>query len=109
MEIVKKLVNIRTTLGYTTEEWAEKIGTSQSTISRLENEEDDNVKIGRIKSYCEIAGITILDFFSNEQIETKLRPEIKELVEIISTFTPSAVKDLSQFLTNFSGCCNNHE
>lgn len=98
MRIANKLLDIRVSLGLTTEELANKLGLDQSTISRLENSKnDDNIRIGRIKNYCSLAGITLEEFFGCSYIE-EFRPEIKDHVNTIRALTPSQIKLLTKFL-----------
>lgn len=97
MDISKKLTNIRLTLNLTTEEMAQKLGVNQSTISRSEKE-TDNIKIGRIKSYCDLAGITLEEFFCNDISTANIKPEIQEMLAFLNKFTPEQISLLKNFL-----------
>lgn len=98
MEIVKKLIDIREALGYTQEQMADILGVSQPTINRTESGSEDNIKIGRIKSYCKLAGITLEEYFCNNCIVTNIRSDIAELAEVAALLNQEQVKSLTQFI-----------
>ncbi len=66
MNVSKRLIELRERCGYTQNGLAERAGVSQTHLRRVELGESD-ITVGHLQLLCDAMGITLKDFFEEEQ------------------------------------------
>lgn len=65
--IVHRLYGTRSAKGVSQQEMAERLNCSQSRISKLENSEDEDLRLGDLKKYLAAIGMNLTVFISKKQ------------------------------------------
>jgi transcriptional regulator with XRE-family HTH domain len=65
--IVHRLYGSRSAKGVSQQEMAERLNCSQSRISKLENSEDEDLRLGDLKRYLDAIGMNLTVFISKKQ------------------------------------------
>src|SRR5437870_3635650 len=92
--IINLLMALRTSLDMSQKDIADKMGCTQSRISKLENGKDDDLRIGDFHKYAEALGLRLMILLAN-----KKQPPIAERIK----YHTSALKRLFAELSDLVG------
>lgn len=99
IDIGRRFKEIRQALKLSQKALAERLGTKQSKISKIEN---NNVKydiLFIINDICKLAGITVEEFLSNEKQEIiYLNEDVKNLIKIAQELDEEVIRKLATLL-----------
>ena len=80
MDVLKRILELRTRRGWTEWKLAEESDLKQSTISSWYSK-DQLPKIPSLEKICGAFGVTLAQFFSGDNESVDLTPEQKEMLE----------------------------
>lgn len=100
-EIIKKL---RTEIGMTQTELAEKIGTSKQNIYKYENGIITNIPSDRLQALSDVFGVSPAIFFKSPAENENSTPQTERdvlkqrIIELLSQLTDDELKEAARFL-----------
>lgn len=97
MNVLDRIVELRTERNWTEYQWAEKSGLTQSTISSWYRK-DVSPTIPSLEKICDAYGITMAQFFLEDSTTTDLTPIQMELIESSHKLDAKQLERLVGFL-----------
>jgi len=95
LDTAKRIIELRTQKGYSTNRLAKISGMAQSTLRDIEIE-GKQPTIPTLELICKGLGITLADFFSDEVSDVPAH--INELLLSAQSLTPNQIETLNQFI-----------
>lgn len=97
MDINKKIETLRFQRGWSVYELAQESGITQSTLSSL-NKRGNPPKLDTLECICEAFGITLAQFFMEDEEQEMLSANEKELIDLYRRLTPEKQRALIELL-----------
>ena len=97
MDIIKKIEQLRFQRGWSMYELAQQAGITQSTLTSMINR-GNPPKIDTLSSICEAFGITLAQFFMDDEALEALSVEEKNLVSLFRRMTDDKRRALLELL-----------
>lgn len=97
MDINKKIETLRFRRGWSVYELAQESGITQSTLSSL-NKRGNPPKLDTLECICEAFGITLAQFFMEDEEQEMLSTTEKELIDLYRRLTPEKQRALVELL-----------
>lgn len=97
MDINKKIETLRFQRGWSVYELAQEFGITQSTLSSL-NKRGNPPKLDTLECICEAFGITLAQFFMEDEEQEMLSANEKELIDLYRRLTPEKQRALIELL-----------
>lgn len=97
MDINKKIETLRFQRGWSVYELAQESGITQSTLSSL-NKRGNPPKLDTLECICEAFGITLAQFFMEDEEQEMLSANERELIDLYRRLTPEKQRALIELL-----------